>query len=137
LYMLQIYDRVISSRSYETLMVITLLTVALFAAMAALDYARGALLARAGDAFENSLRDVTFDMAVDAARLGVNSPEQPLRDLRQIRQFVASPALTAVFDAPWAPIFLGVVFMMHWLLGLVALLGLIILAVLVYFNEGM
>ena len=135
LYMLQIYDRVLSSQSYETLVVITLLVVALFSAMALLDYARSALLARTAGAFEDTLKELTFDMTMDASRVGINVAEQPLRDLRQIRQFVASPALIAVFDAPWAPAFLAVVFMMHWLLGLVALAGLIALAILALINE--
>lgn len=135
IYMLQIYDRVISSRSYETLAVITFIVVVLFAAMACLDLARNALLSRAAGVFDEKLRGATFDMTMDAARMGVTVGDTPLRDLRQIRQFVASPALTAVFDAPWAPIFLGVVFLMHWLLGVVALIGLIILAVLVFVNE--
>lgn len=137
LYMLQIYDRVMSSQSYETLFVITALVVLLFAGMAALDFARGALLARTAAAFEEKLKLLTFDMTLDASRVGLNVADQPLRDLRQVRQFVASPALVAVFDAPWAPIFLGVVFLMHWLLGLVALLGLILLASLAFINERM
>ncbi len=135
LYMLQIYDRVLSSRSYETLAVITLLTVVLFAAMAALDFVRGALLSRAASAFEEKLRQLTFDFSMNASRRSSAQADQPLKDLRQIRQFVAGPALTAVFDAPWTPLFLFVVFMMHWLLGIVALVGLIALLALAIVNE--
>jgi PrtD family type I secretion system ABC transporter len=135
LYMLQIYDRVISSRSYETLAVLTLLTLALFAGMAVLDFARGALLARAGEELEDKLQDVVFDVSMDAGRMGTKSPEQPIKDLRFLRQFVGSPALTAVFDAPWAPFFLGLVFLMHWLLGVVALIGLLVLLALAFVNE--
>ncbi|MGE0117242.1 MAG: type I secretion system permease/ATPase [Dongiaceae bacterium] len=135
LYMLQIYDRVLASRSQETLAVITLLILGLFAAMAILDFARGALLARAGDAFEAGLKDLTFNLAMDAARGGAPAAEQPLKDLRQIRRFVASPALAAVFDAPWTPLFLAVVFLMHWLLGVVALTGLAALLVIAVVNE--
>jgi len=135
LYMLQIYDRVISSRSYETLAVLTLLTFALFAGMAILDFARGALLARAGEELEEKLQDVVFDVSMDAGRMGAKSAEQPIKDLRHLRQFVGSPALTAVFDAPWAPFFLGLVFLMHWLLGVVALIGLVVLLMLAFINE--
>ncbi len=135
LYMLQIYDRVISSRSYETLVVITILTFALFAGMAILDFARSALLARAGETFEKELQDIVFDISMDAGRVGAQSPDMPIKDLRQIRQFVASPALTAVFDAPWAPFFLLLVFLMHWLLGVVAMIGLLILLALAIINE--
>ena len=135
LYMLQIYDRVLASRSMETLGVITLLVLGLFAAMGALDFARGALLARAAQVFDEELKDVTFNFTMDAARAGIPIGDQPLKDLRQIRQFVASPALTAVFDAPWTVIFMAIVFGMHVYLGLVALAGLIILMVLAIINE--
>ncbi|NOX95244.1 MAG: type I secretion system permease/ATPase [Alphaproteobacteria bacterium] len=135
IYMLQIYDRVLSSSSVETLVVLTILTFVMFAAMGALDFARGGLLSRAGVEFENKLKGVTFDYAMDAAHSGAPLLERPLRDLRQIRQFIASPALTAFFDAPMTPLFLLMVYLMHWVLGLVATAGLIILLVLAMINE--
>jgi PrtD family type I secretion system ABC transporter len=135
LYMMQVCDRVLTSRSYETLAVITLLTVALFAAMALLDFARGALLARSAGAFEDRLKASAFDLALDATRTTSGASDQPLKDLRQIRQFVASPALTAVFDAPWTPFYLFIVFGMHWLLGIVSVAGLLVLVALAVFNE--
>lgn len=135
LYMLQIYDRVIASGSHETLAVLTGLTLALFAAMGALDFARGALLARAAETFEGKLKETTYNFTMDAARAGLTFGDQPLKDLRQIRQFVASPALTAVFDAPWTPFFMLIVFMMHWSLGLVGLGGLVVLLTLALINE--
>jgi ATP-binding cassette, subfamily C, type I secretion system permease/ATPase len=135
LYMLQIYDRVLSSSSVETLVVLTILTFSLFAAMGALDFARGALLSRAGVEFEEKLKGVTFDYAMDAAHAGAPLLERPLRDLRQIRQFIASPALTAFFDAPMTPVFLLMVYLMHWMLGVVATAGLVILLALALINE--
>lgn len=135
LYMLQVYDRILASQSYETLTVITILIFVLFAAMAALDFVRSALLARAGGNFEAQLKSITFDKAMDASLRGKSSAEQPLKDLRQVRQFIGSPALTAVFDAPWTPFFLVIIFMMHWLLGVVSAAGLIILVILAIANE--
>lgn len=134
LYMMQVYDRVLASRSVETLLVVSALTIILFAAMAALDFARGAMLARSADGFEAQLKETVFNAALDATRVTASS-DQPLKDLRQLRQFVASPALTAVFDAPWTPFFLAVIFSMHWGLGLVALAGLIVLLALSVLNE--
>ncbi len=142
LYMLQIYDRVLSSRSYETLTVLTGLILVLFAAMALIDFTRSALLARAGTAFENNLKSLAFDSAMDVARTGSSkksnhqSVEEPLKDLRQVRQFMSGPGLTAVFDAPWTPFFIGVIFLMHPLLGWVALAGLFILLALVLLNQN-
>lgn len=135
LYMMQVYDRVLASRSNETLFVITLLTIVLFAAMAALDFARGALLSRTAAQLEDRLKCVAFDGAIEATRTSVSASEQPLKDLRQVRQFIASPALTAVFDAPWTPFFLAIIFAMHYLLGLVSLAGLLVLLVLAVMNE--
>lgn len=135
LYMMQVYDRVLASRSFETLAVITMLIIALFAAMALLDFARSALLARAGGMFEDRLKDLVFDKAADGALRSAVSAEQPIKDLRQIRQFVGSPALTAVFDAPWTPFFLAIVCLMHWLLGVVAVTGLLVLVALAAVNE--
>jgi PrtD family type I secretion system ABC transporter len=134
LYMMQVYDRVLASRSVETLIVVTGLTIVLFGAMATLDFARGALLARTAGDFEKGLKETVFDAAIDAGK-STGATEQPLRDLRTLRQFVASPALTAVFDAPWAPFFLAVIFAMHWVLGLVSLAGLLVLLALSLFNE--
>ena len=135
LYMLQIYDRVLGSRSGETLAVLTFLTFALFAGLAVLDFARTSLLARGADAFEGELQDTVFELSMDAGRAGVPSSDQPLKDLRQLRQFVSGPALTAVFDAPWAPLFIGLIFLMHWALGLTALLGMFVLLILAFVNE--
>lgn len=135
LYMMQVYDRVLSSRSVETLIVITLLTIGLYLAMAGLDFARGALLARTAAEFEDRLKSVVFDGAIDATRTSALASEQPLKDLRQLRQFVASPALTAIFDAPWAPFFLAVIFMIHWALGAISVAGMAILLVFAVMNE--
>ncbi len=137
IYMLQIYDRVISSRSFETLVVITIITLVLFAAMGMLDFARGALLARGGEIFEDKLKKKTYNFTMDAAKAGLTIGDQPLKDLKQVRQFVASPALTAVFDAPWTPIFLLIIFLMHWALFMVAMGGLFILLGLAFINERM
>ena len=74
---------------------------------------------------------------MDAASGGASVGDQPLRDLHQVRGFIASPALTAIFDAPWTPCFMLIVFAMHWVLGLVGLFGLIVLLILAAVNEKM
>jgi len=135
IYMLQIYDRVLGSSSVETLVVLTLLILFLFLAYGVLDFVRGALLSRAGAEFENTLQDLTFDLSMDAARTVDRTVEQPLRDLRKIRQFVASPALVAFFDAPMTPFFLLLIFLLHWVLGVVATIGFFALIALSISNE--
>jgi PrtD family type I secretion system ABC transporter len=136
LYMLQLYDRVLSSRSLPTLAVLTLLIVGLYAAMAVLDFVRTALVARSAARFDARLSDVAFDAAVEGSRhSGGQAGDAPLKDLRTIRQAVGSSAVTAFFDAPFAPLYLLLVFMLHWALGLTALVGAIILIVLAIMNE--
>ncbi len=137
IYMLQIYDRVIAGRSYETLLVFSGLALVMFIAMGALDFARGALLSRSAEVFESELKKTTYDFTMDAASAGLAIGDQPMKDLRQVRSFMASPALTAVFDAPWTPFFLFVVFSMHWALGMVGLVGLIVLLIMALLNERM
>lgn len=136
LYMLLVYDRVLTSRSTETLLVITILAFGLFAAMGILDFARGGLLSRAGEAFEARLKSIAFDFSLDKASRGeTGASRQPVNDLRTIRMFMSGPGLGAAFDLPWTPLFLGLIFLMHPLLGVVALIGLAILVVLAFLNE--
>jgi PrtD family type I secretion system ABC transporter len=136
LYMLQLYDRVLASRSGMTLVVLTLLMVALYAAFGVLEFARTALVGRAAARIDAALSDPTFNAAVDAARISTaQAGETPLKDLRTLRQTIGSQALLAFFDAPFTPVFLILVFLMHWLLGLVALLGAAALFTLAILNE--
>lgn len=136
LYMLQLYDRVLASRSGMTLIVLTLLMIALYAAFGIIDFARTALVGRAAARIDAALSDPTFNASVDAARISTpQAGETPLKDLRTIRQAIGSQALLAFFDAPFAPIFLLLVFMLHWLLGVVALIGAAALFTLAVLNE--
>jgi PrtD family type I secretion system ABC transporter len=136
LYMLQLYDRVLSSRSMPTLAVLTLLIVGLYAAMAVLDFVRTALVSRAAARFDARLSEAAFNAAVEGARhSGGQAGDTPLKDLRTIRQAVGSSALTAFFDAPFSPLYLLLIFLLHWALGLTALLGAAALVVLAILNE--
>lgn len=136
IYMLQLYDRVLSSRSMPTLVVLTLLIVGLFAAMGVLDFVRTALVARSAARFDAKLSDAAFNAAVEGARSsGGQAGDAPLKDLRTIRQAVGSSAVIAFFDAPFAPLYLLLVFMLHWALGLTALIGAGALIVLALMNE--
>jgi PrtD family type I secretion system ABC transporter len=135
LYMLQLYDRVLASRSMATLAVLTLLIVGLFTAMGVLDFVRAALVARAAKRFDDGLRDRAFEAAVDAARLSGNVSGGPVKDLRTVRQALGSPAVAAFFDAPFAPFYVLLVFLLHWSLGALTILGAGALIALAVFNE--
>ncbi len=136
IYMLQLYDRVLASRSVMTLAVLTLLVIGLFIAYGVLEFARTALVARAAARFDAELSPRAFSAGVDAARIGsAQAGETPLKDLKTLRQAMGGTALLAFFDAPFTPLFLLLIFMMHWALGLVALLGAAALVVLAILNE--
>ncbi|MEM9224813.1 MAG: ABC transporter transmembrane domain-containing protein, partial [Pseudomonadota bacterium] len=128
-YMLQIYDRVLASGSIPTLLALSFIVVALYVFMAILDLIRQRILIRIGHKFDDEIGDTAFSAYVDAPMklgpLGANA--QPIRDVDQLRQFFASPGVTAIFDMPWMPLYLGVVFMIHPYLGLLATGGGIIL----------
>jgi PrtD family type I secretion system ABC transporter len=136
IYMLQLYDRVLASRSVSTLAVLTLLVVGLFIAYGVLEFARTALVARAAARFDAALSPRAFSAGVDAARISTTQAgETPLKDLKTLRQTMGSQAMLAFFDAPFTPFFLVLVFLMHWALGLVAVLGAAVLIALAILNE--
>ncbi|MBL4692160.1 MAG: type I secretion system permease/ATPase [Magnetovibrio sp.] len=124
LYMLQLYDRVLSSRSVETLISLTAITTFLLLTMAALDLLRSKLLVRAGTVLHQRIADRLFDTVLKRTS---SHPREPSReaqkDLYDLRQFISGTGLVALIDAPWVIIFLGAIFAMHSLLGMVALVG--------------
>ena len=137
LFMLQVYDRVLGSGSEETLLALFILVLSLYAMMAILDFARGRILARFGSQFQYDLDpDVfrqTIDEAVDPKQRA--RPAKGLQDLETLRQLSVSPALLAICDLPWAPLYLGLIFVFHPLLGWLAVAGSLILIALACANH--
>lgn len=137
LYMLQVYDRVLVSRSQETLLALSLLMAFLFLLMGLLDHARGRVMARVGARLQAGL-----DARVGSAafrRLAV-APEDPAaraarHDLDAIARFWASPVVLALFDAPWAPMFAAAIFVFHPWLGWLAVGGGVVIAGLSWLNQ--
>ncbi|TGD67283.1 type I secretion system permease/ATPase [Tabrizicola sp. WMC-M-20] len=137
LYMLQVYDRVLGSRSEATLVALSLLALFLFLAMGLLDHARARLLARVGMRLQARLDRRVFTAAL--ARAGA-AAEDPLavsaqRDLEAMQRFWTSPLSSAVMDLPWTPLFLAAIFIFHPLLGWLALGGGAILVLLAVWNQ--
>ena len=124
IYMLHVYDHVLTSRSGATLVFLTVLAVALLLALGLIEMCRSRVLVRIDAQLDRTLGDRLFGAAL-ADRLGgrADNPGQPLRDLDTLRTFLSGSALPVLFDAPWAPIFIAVTFLLHPLLGLVALVG--------------
>lgn len=121
LFMLQVYDRVLGSRSEETLAALFVLVAFLFLMMGLLDYARGRVMARAAARFRSLLNARVFGAVLHRAASadGGFVAGSGLRDLDAVHRLMASPALMAFFDIPWTPVFLLGIFIFHpWLGGL-------------------
>jgi PrtD family type I secretion system ABC transporter len=135
-YMLEVYDRVIASRSVPTLVALSFIAGVLLICYALTDMVRGRVLSRAGAQFDESLRAPLFRSALAAALAAkTGNSVQSLRDLDSVRDFWSGAAVTTMFDAPFAPVFVAVCFWFHPVLGLVALGGAIILFLLAFANE--
>jgi ATP-binding cassette subfamily C protein len=123
LFMLQVYDRVLASRSEETLVALTLLMGALYLFLWILDHARGRVMALAGARVQSALAGSIFRAVIDRAALRRRATRGTLHDLDTVRSLFASPVLMAMFDMPWTPVFLVAIFIFHPLLGWLAILG--------------
>ncbi|MCY3670790.1 MAG: type I secretion system permease/ATPase [Alphaproteobacteria bacterium] len=138
LFMLQVYDRVLTSRSEATLVTLVAITAFLFLMMGVLDYARGRVLARAGARLQARL-DARVLRAMLARAVSPAERARPatgLRDLEAMQRFASGTGPFAFFDAPWTPVFLGVLFMFHWMLGLLAVFSGVLLLVLALLNQA-
>jgi len=134
LFMLQVYDRVLSSGSKETLLALTILVGALFAIMGVLDYVRGRVAARIGASFQAGLDSRVFGAQIDRAVLTAHSTPY-LADLEAIQRFYSSPVIFAIFDIFFSPLFFAAIFIFHPLLGQAALAGAAVLVVVTILNQ--
>ncbi|HTN64456.1 MAG TPA: type I secretion system permease/ATPase, partial [Devosia sp.] len=130
-----VYDRVLVTGRVETLLLLTGLIAGALLLLGLLDSLRANLMVRVGCWLNNRLGPVLLSSGVRAKLLGDTSGAQLLRDLAQVQGFISSQGLTMFFDAPWTPIFLILIWMLHPLLGMVALASTILLLGLSVLNE--
>jgi ATP-binding cassette subfamily C exporter for protease/lipase len=136
LYMLQVYDRVLTSRSEMTLLVLTVITLGLYGVLVGLEWVRSRALVRVGARFDETLNSRVFTAAFETnLRSPGSNAGQALSDLTNVRQFITGNGLFAFFDAPWFPIYLAVIFMLHPVLGWFSLGGAVLLSFLTLVNE--
>jgi PrtD family type I secretion system ABC transporter len=139
LFMLEVYDRVLPSRSVPTLVGLAILAGGMYFFQGVLDLLRGRILGRIGTALDEAVNARVFDtivrlpLTVGARHDGL----QPLRDLDAVRSFLAGMGLGAFFDLPWLPFYLAICFAFHVLIGVTALVGAIILVGLTLVTEYM
>lgn len=136
IYMMQVYDRVLSSRSEMTLLMLTLITLGLFLLMSMLEWIRSLILVRISAGLDVTLSPRVFTASFERnLRESSSNPAQMLGDLSTIRQFVTGNGLFAFFDVPWLPIYLLVAFLFHPILGFFTLAGILLLFGLAFWNE--
>src|SRR5438445_1680372 len=139
IFMLEVYDRVLPSRSVPTLVGLVILAGGLYIAQGGLDLIRGRVLGRIGTALDEALNTRVFETVVRLPLLvgARNEGLQPLRDLDNVRSFLGSMGPGAFFDLPWLPFYLAICFAFHWLIGVTALVGAVILVILTLVTEFM
>lgn len=136
LYMMQVYDRVLTSRSIDTLVALSVLAGSLLIVMAILEAIRSRVLVRLAGNLEIRYAQRIFAALFRANILAAGrATSQSLHDFDTARQFLSGPALIALLDAPWVPLLLGVIFLLHPVLGLVAVIGGILVLALALLNE--
>ena len=133
IYMLQVFDRVMMSQSYMTLVVVSLLALFLFGAMAFAEWARSILLVRTGVKLDQALSQRVFKASfLSYLNPAETAPSKAFGDLTVLRQFMTGNGVFAFFDVPWIPIYLAVLFMLHPWLGAVASLFAVVQALIAW-----
>jgi PrtD family type I secretion system ABC transporter len=135
-YMLEVYDRVLPSRSVPTLVGITLLALILFSIQGVFDIVRSRILVRVGGALDEAVSERVHHVLMKLPLKGsVSRGVQPLHDLDQIRSFLSSVGPAALFDLPWMPLYLGICYLFHPLIGVAATVGGLVLVVVALLTE--
>jgi ABC-type protease/lipase transport system fused ATPase/permease subunit len=136
-FMLEIYDRVLPSRSVPTLIGLVIIAGVLYVFQGVLDVFRGRVMVRIGAALDEALNARVFDLLVRLP-LKTRTPGdgmQAVRDLDQVRTFLSSLGPTALFDLPWMPLYIGICFVFHFWIGMTAVTGALILVVVTLLTE--
>jgi ATP-binding cassette, subfamily C, type I secretion system permease/ATPase len=135
IYMLQVYDRVLTTGHVETLIMLTLIVAIALAIMCALDTLRTVVTIRIGCWLSDRLGPVYLACGVRGRLKGDAYGAQSFRDISQIQSFIATQGLTAILDFPWVPLFVALIWILHPLLGVVAVSSAVVLFVLSITNE--
>ena len=137
LYMLQVYDRVVPSGSVLTLLMLTLALLLAYLALAGLDTVRARVLTQASLSLDRRITPLLMTAIIDRPSSAGGARSQLLRDFDTCRQFVGGAGIHAIFDLPWAPIYIAVIFLLHWSLGAFALGCGIALVAMALLNEAL
>ena len=136
LYMLQVYDRVLTSQNMDTLIALSILLGGVFVVTGLLDLIRMRILSRLGARFEHRIGAPVLQSAIRRQVQGKASADNPAADVNGLRDFISGPTLTAFFDAPWIPLYLGVLYILHPYLGALGLGGAVFLSIMALINNA-
>ena len=135
IYMMQVYDNVLTSRNIDTLILLSVIVAFALIVLGVLDGLRAQMMVRVAGWFEQQLSAPVMASAIAAGVRGGGSTAQGLRDLASLRAYIASPNVFPLFDAPFAPVFLAIIFLAHPLLGTIAFAGMVLLFVIGVIND--
>src|SRR5690349_10049749 len=127
IYMMQVFDRVLASRILDTLYFLSLIAIVATLVLALLEAVRGQVMQRLATWVEHRVAPEGFVRAIESTLRGRPYRMEALRDLAVCRGYLGSPGALALYDVPWVPIYLAFIFMLHWVMGLIALAGAVIL----------
>src|SRR3954471_6708587 len=134
-YMMQVFDRVLASRSLDTLYFLSLIAIGATLVLALLEAVRGQVMQRLATWVEHRVAPEGFVRAIESALRGRPYRMEALRDLAVCRGFLGSPGALSLYDVPWVPIYLAFIFMLHWVMGCIALGGAVVLFSLALISE--
>lgn len=135
IYMMQVFDRVLASYSYETLIYLTLIAIVALLVLSLLDMVRTHLIIHINSWFDRKVSPLALAISPDQMLKGNPYPVLALRDIGTIRQFLGGSAIFTFFDAPWIPIYIGVIFLLNSWLGIISLVGALLLFLCALLNE--
>lgn len=135
IYSMQVLDRVLSSNSFETLLYLTIIVLAFLAFLGILTQVRSTIFLHVSNWLDEKLSPVLFNSSIEAQGSNKNISSQNMRDLQTIKGFISGPNLAVLFDAPFAIIYLIMIFFIHWVNGLISLVGGLIMLKMAYINE--
>jgi PrtD family type I secretion system ABC transporter len=135
LFMLQVYDRVVPSGSMPTLVALTALTAAIYGIIGLLELVRSRIIVRIGVELDQRMSERVLAASLSRSLAQPGHSAHALRDLDQLRQFIAGPGPLTFFDAPWTPLYFLVIFLTHWTLGVTAALGAVLLLLIAWASE--
>ncbi|MEL6375246.1 MAG: type I secretion system permease/ATPase, partial [Pseudomonadota bacterium] len=135
LFMLQVYDRVMTSGSVPTLVALFAMTAALYGIIGILEFVRSRVVVRIGIEVDARLSNRVFTATLKRALTAPEASRHAMRELEHLRAFIAGPGPISFLDAPWTPLYLLVIFMLHWVLGVAAVIGAVILLLIAWLAE--